>query len=148
MSKKKASIILIIIDIFCIWGLWSGNHEFQRILTDIHNHNEVIHYGNRISFFIVGLIVPIIHGLTIIEHFRPALIHKNSLLISWGVALLLVGSIAGGIFGSFYLTSRFESAGYIYCRKASGISALAKSVVYTIHTDACEEAAAAHRRRF
>ena len=109
---------------------------------------EVIDYLNRVSFFIMGIGLPIIHLLTIVEYFRPTLIVKHGQLMNWGTVVLVVGLISGSIFGSFYLTYRLKSSGYVYCRKASGISALAKSVVYTIDDDVCEEVAATQRRRF
>ena len=148
MSKRTAHFILLFFDICCIWGLYVGGNEVQRILSEIHNLAEVIDYVNRVCFFLVGMVVPIIHFLSIIEYFRPNLVHKHILLMNLGVAALVVGLFSGSIFGSFYLTYRLKSAGYVYCRQASGISALAKSVVYTINTDVCEEVAATHRRRF
>lgn len=148
MSKRTAHFILLFFDICCMWGLYVGGHEVQRILSEIHNLAEVIDYVNRVCFFLVGMGVPIIHFLTIIEYLRPNLVHKHSLLMNWGAVALVVGLISGSIFGSFYLTYRLKSAGYVYCRRASGISALAKSVVYTIDDEVCEEFTTTQQRRF
>ena len=148
MNKKTAHLILAFFDIISLWVLWVGGQDFHRILVEIQYNAEIIDYINRVSFSIIGIGLPIIHFLTIIEYFFPKLIHKNSILMNWGVMVLVVGLISAGIAGSFYLTYRLKNAGYIYCRKASGISALAKSVVYTINDEVCEEVAASQRQRF
>ena len=148
MSKKTAHLILAFLDIISLWVLWIGGHDFYRILVEIHNNADVIEYINRVSFSIIGIGLPVIHVLTITEYFFPKLIHKHSVFTNWGVMVLVVGLISASIVGSFFLTYRLKNAGYVYCRQASGISALAKSVVYTINTDVCEEVAATHRRRF
>ncbi len=139
MNKKLAHTILFFGSLLCIGGLWIGYHEFQRILLEITNQADMIKFGNRVGFFIVGLFLPLIHLFIIVEHFRPTLIHKYKRLMNQGAIFLLIVLLSAGIIGSSWLESKVENAGYVYCRNASGISALAKSLVYTRDMDICEE---------
>jgi len=56
-----------------------------------------------------------------------------------GAIIMIIALFAAGFAGSFWFKSQVESAGYIYCREASGISALAKSLVYTKDMAICED---------
>ena len=55
------------------------------------------------------------------------------------LVVTVVAMLSAGFIISSWIKSRVESAGYIYCREASGISALAKSLVYTKDMAICED---------
>lgn len=140
MNKKLAHAILFIGDILCFWGLWYGYHEFQRVFIESTNHADVIEFGNRVGFFILGIILPVAHILSIIEYFNAELIRIHHRLMNYSAFIILFILLATGFIGSSWLKTQVENAGYIYCRDASGISALAKKVVYTKNMAICEKA--------
>ena len=141
MNKKLAHAILFLGDIFCIWGLWIGYHEFHRILSEIAHQAEIIRYGNRVGFLILGLFLPPIHLLTLVEHYWPDLIHNYKRFLNRSTIVAVIALIVTGYFGSTWITSKIENGGYVYCRDASGSSALAKSLVYAKNRDICADLA-------
>jgi hypothetical protein len=141
MNKKLAHTILFIGDISCFWGLWYGYHEFQRVFIESTNQADIIEFGNRVGFFIIGIILPIAHILSIIEHFNAELIRIHNKLLNYSAFIILFILLATGFIGSSWIKTQVENAGYIYCRNASGISALAKTLVYTKDMDICEKVA-------
>jgi hypothetical protein len=48
---------------------------------------------------------------------------------------------------SSWMKSHAENSGYIYCRNVSGVSALARTLVYTKSMDICEELVASKQKR-
>ncbi len=146
MSKKKAHIILLLGDLFCFWLLWIGYHEWQSILLEITNQADVIKVSSREGFYIFGIFLPPIHFLTIVEHFRPTWIHKYVRLMNQGAIITLIALFAAGFIGSSWIKSKVENAGYVYCRNASGVSALAKTLVYTKDMAICEALVESKRR--
>jgi len=139
MNKKYAHSIIIFFDLLSFLGLWYAYNEIQRILIEITNQADIIEFGNRDFFIIVVLIVPVGHIIAIIEHFYAELIKIYNRLLNYGVIFTLIILLAAGFFGSFWIKSRVENVGYIYCRNASGISALARTLVYTKNMKICEE---------
>lgn len=69
----------------------------------------------------------------------PPLSKKVHKIANWGLVILVVGILSIGFWASFWLQYQAENGGYIYCRNASGISALAKNLVYTKDMEICEE---------
>ena len=147
MNKKLAHIIALFGDLLCLGGLWIGCQEFQRILMEVANQTEMIRFGNRIGFFIFGLGFPLIHLLSIIGYFWPNFLKKIDSLVTKCIVIFVIMLFAGGVMGSYWIQAQVQKAGYIYCRKASGVSALAKSVVYTKNMEICEELAASKKKR-
>jgi hypothetical protein len=147
MNKKLAHSIIILFDLLSFLGLWYVYHEVQGVLIKINNQADLIEFGNRDFFILVVLIVPVGHILAIIEHFNADLIRVYNKLLNYSVILALIILLGAGSFGSFWIKSRVEKVGYIYCRNASGISALAKTLVYTKNMDICEELVETKRKR-
>lgn len=56
-----------------------------------------------------------------------------------GAIVMLIALFVAGFAGSYWIQSQVENAGYVYCRNASGVSALARTLVYTKYMDICEE---------
>jgi len=109
---------------------------------------DILRFSNRAGFFIVGIILPLMHLLIIIEQLWPDFIRKfekykkpvNNCIMGFVFALII-----GGFIISSWLQYRAESAGYEYCRYISGTSALAKTLVYTNGAKLCEDLSAKAR---
>lgn len=139
MNKKLAHTILFIGNFLCLGVLWIGFHEFNHTLMDITSQPDSIRFGNRDGFFIVAIGYPLIYIFVVIEHFCPALIKKYRQILNYTAIVMVIILLAAGIFGSSWIRMRVKNAGYTYCRNASGISALSRTLVYTKNIKICEE---------
>ncbi|MGD8836855.1 MAG: hypothetical protein PVJ19_18070 [Desulfobacteraceae bacterium] len=146
MTKKQASLILLFGDLFCLWLLWFGYSEMQTTLSEIASQKDIIRFSSRAGFYIMGFILPLSHPIMIIEHFRPRLIKKYYHFLNQSAIVLLIILFAAGFAGSSWLKSQAKNAGYVYCRNASGVSALAKTLVYTKDIKSCEDLVASKRK--
>ncbi len=113
---------------------------------EITNQVDSISIGNRDGFFILAIGFPLIYIFIIIEHFRPDFINKYKSFMNQGAIVMVIALLFAGFIGSSWIKSKVENAGYFYCRNASGISALAKTLVYTKNIDICEELVASKRK--
>jgi amino acid permease len=147
MTKKKAHIILSILDLLIIEGIITFYYDFRQIILDTSNHVEMISFSNRMGFFILGVGLLIIHLMVIVEHFKPELIKKNNKILNVGLIALAIALFTTAFTGSEWIKSKVENAGYVYCRKASGASALAKTLVYTKNMEICEELVETKRKQ-
>lgn len=142
MNNKLRHVVCLFFDLFCIVMLWILYDDFKQTLTEINNQVDILRFGNRDGFFIVGIGFPIMHLLVIIEQLWPAFIKKfekykrliNNCIMGFVVALLLAGFAI-----SSWLQTLAENSGYVYCRYVSSPSALAKRLVYTKDQKLCEE---------
>lgn len=139
MNKTFAHTILLIGDIFCIWGLWIGYHSLIEVLSEINCQIDIINFGSRDGFFIAAAILPIAHMITIVEFFFPASIKKHLKILNISITIALVFFIISSFYISSWLKFKVENTGYVYCRNASGISALSRTLVYTKNFKICEE---------
>jgi hypothetical protein len=147
MNKKLAHTILFFGDLLSFGGLWIGYHIFSQIMLKITNHADIIKYGNRVGFFIVGIGFPLLHIFAILEHFLPEYINKYKRFLNYFAIALVIILLSAGFVGSNWIKTHIEKAGYIYCHNASGVSALAKSIVYTKDMDICDELIESKRKR-
>jgi hypothetical protein len=147
MNKKLAHIILFVGNFFCLGIFWIGLSDFNHTLTQINLQPDSISIGSRNGFFIVPIIYILIYLGIITEHFRPALIEKYRKFMNYSTAALLIMVIIGGFIGSSWTRFKVENSGYVYCRNASGISALERTLVYTKNMDICEELVETKRKR-
>jgi hypothetical protein len=139
MSKKQAHIVLFFGDLLSLGAIIMFYYDFNEISIEISSQVEVISFSNRMGFFVLGVGLPIIHILGIVEYFWPEFIKNNHKILNISVIVVLVVLLAAGFAGSAWIKSKVENAGYVYCRKASGASALAKALVYTKNIEICEE---------
>jgi hypothetical protein len=147
MNKKLAHIIAFVLDLSCLVGLWIGYDEFQRILLEIKNQVDTIQLSSRAGFFIIAIGFPLIHLLSVIDYYWPNFPKKFSGIVNRGLVLTVIILLAACFIGSSWIKSKVENAGYVYCRNASGISALARTLVYTKNIDICEELVETKRKR-
>jgi hypothetical protein len=139
MNKKRAHIIVVLADLFCLAMIWMGVDDLQQINMKISNHVDVISYGNRIGYFVVGIGGPLIHLLIILEHSLPNIVHKAKGIMNYIIIVLVAALLSTGFIICSQIETKLENAGYVYCRNASGISALAKTVVYTKSIKSCND---------
>ncbi|MGD8834454.1 MAG: DUF1240 domain-containing protein [Desulfobacteraceae bacterium] len=139
MNKMTSHTILFILDLFCIWGIWFGLNELKLTLSELNNQSEFIRFSNRAGFFVLGFGFPPIHLFTIVDNAKPSLFKKYIPIVNKSVIVLVAGLLVAGFICSSWIKSRVENAGYVYCHKASGVSALAKNLVYTKEMKICED---------
>jgi hypothetical protein len=144
--NMQAHLVLIICDIFAVWGLWLGYNSLHEIQSGIAAQVDTIRYGNRIGFAIVGVAFPLFHILFMVEKLWTDFIKKYSSIANIGIVILLSTLILGGIAGSHWVKSHVENAGYIYCWRASGSGAVSKTLVYTKDMEICEKLVEDDRR--
>jgi dipeptide/tripeptide permease len=147
INKKLAVTFLIVINFFCFWVFWKGYNEIKEIIALLYSHADVIRVGSRAGFFVVVIGVPIICLLPVVEKIWANFVKKYSKLITKCTIIGVIALLAAGFFGSSWIKARVENAGYTYCRNASGISALARTLVYTKNMDICEELVETKRKR-
>jgi hypothetical protein len=143
--EKKAHLIISLLDLFAIGGVVMFYYDFSEIVLKISNQAEMIKFSNRMGFFILGVGLPLIHLLAIVEHFRPEYIKKNQKILNISTIAVTIVLFATGFAGSAWIRTKVENADYVYCRKASRASALAKTLVYTKNMEICEELVASKK---
>jgi uncharacterized Tic20 family protein len=147
MNKKLALMILFFGNLLGAVILWIGYHALSKFFFDVDNQVEVVEFSSRSGFFIVGIPIIVILLIVIIEYYFPALIRKHLKAMNIGGIIGLIFFLSSGFFISSWMRSHVENAGYIYCRNASGVSALERTLVYTKNIDICEELVASKQKR-
>jgi hypothetical protein len=148
MNKIHAHSIILFFDLLSLLGLWYAYQEVQRVLIEVTRQAKIIEFGNRDFFLFIVLIIPVGHLLAIAEHYNANLIKIHNRLLNYCVIFALIILLAAGFFGSLWIKYRVENSGYTYCRNASGISALSRTIVYTKNMDVCEDLVETKRRRY
>lgn len=72
-------------------------------------------------------------------------IEKYKKPVNYSIMGFVVALLVAGFAISSWLQSRAENAGYVHCRYISGVSALAKELVYTKEVQICEDLVAKAR---
>jgi hypothetical protein len=137
MSKKKAHIILIFIDIFSISCLWAGYKLISHVVIDIAHSADAIEFNSRVGFFCFGALMPLVHLFAIYEYFFPKTVEKRTALISWSALILLIVLFACGFFISARLRTHVEQAGYLRCPQADRQLSFSTGLVYTRDDATC-----------
>jgi hypothetical protein len=150
MNNKLRHLVILFFDILCIVFLLIGYDNIRQTLIEISAQVDIIRIGNRDGFFVVGIGFPLLHLLNITGFFLPDFIKKYRESLNYCVIGLVIVLLTVGFAGSSWLISRAENAGYVHCRYVSGVSALAKTLVYTKEVQICkdlEAKARAERKR-
>ncbi|MGD9009528.1 MAG: hypothetical protein PVG41_16500 [Desulfobacteraceae bacterium] len=109
---------------------------------EIKNQVDIIRFGNRDGFFVVGIGFPLMHLLIVMEQLCPDFIkriEKYKKPVNYSIMGFIFALLIAGFVMSSWLQSRAENAGYVHCRYVSGVSALAKTLVYTKEVQICED---------
>jgi ammonia channel protein AmtB len=146
-DKKMEHAFFTVFDILALWTIWIGFNEIKEIIAALHSEAGVVRVGSRIGFYAVCIGMPLIHIFLIVNSFMPVLEKKYSKQVNICFAVFTTTLLAFGFFGSSFIKMRVENAGYVYCRNASGISALARTLVYTKNMDICEKLVETKRKR-
>lgn len=147
MSKKKAHIILILADIFALLVFWWGYHKISQVFVSVANSADAVSFINRAGIPFVCIAMPMIHLLGIYDYFWPNFLAKRTALVNRSVIILGIVLFAIAFFISSYMKTYVEQAGYQYCRGASGVSALFRTLVYTKDPDVCSRLTNEKRKR-
>ncbi len=145
-NKKIAQTILCFGDLLCIIILWIGFQDLRHFFIEFTNQAEVIKFSSRSGFFTIAALMLIVHIIIIIEHFYPDVIRKRLSVFNRSLVIVFIVFLFSGFYISSWMRSKVENAGYFYCRNASGVSALARTLVYTKNIDICEELAESDRK--
>ena len=147
INKKFAITFLLVINLFCLWVFWIGLSDIKEIIALVQRRADVIRVSSRAGFFVVVIGVPILCLLPVVEKIWTDFVKKHSKFINQIVIVGVVVLLAAGFLGSSWIRTRVKNAGYTYCRNASGISALARTLVYTKNNRICEELVEAKRKQ-
>jgi hypothetical protein len=147
MKKKRALILFTIFDLLGIVVLWIGYHSLKNYFLEINLEAEVIEFSSRSGFFSAGVLVLMAHLLGIIEYFYPKIIKQHMKAFNLGTIVALFMVLFSGFYISSWMKYNVENFGYVYCRNASGVSALERTLVYTKNMETCEELVASKRKR-
>lgn len=139
MSKKTALALFTLFDLMGIAILWIGYDSIKEYFYGIDHQVEIIRFSSREGFFTVGILILVAHMLGFIEYFFPELIRKHLKVGNISAIVTLIIFLSSGFYISSWMKSNVENAGYTYCRNASGISALSRTLVYTKNMEICEE---------
>lgn len=139
MSKSTAHIILILANIIAVLVFWWGCHQINNVFEDIALSADSVSFSNRIGFAFIGIVMPFAQILALCEHFWPEYLQKRNRLINQitiisGIVLLSSAALFSG-----YMQYHVEKIGYQYCRGASGVSALLKTLVYSKDSEVCNQ---------
>lgn len=148
MSNTTRHLGLLVFDLICIIMLWVFFNCFKQTLSEINSQIDIVKFGNRDGFFIVGIGIPLLHLLIVIEQICPTFIQKIQKYkkpVNAGVMGFVIALLIGGFVISSWLQTRAEDAGYVHCRYISGVSALAKTLVYTKDAELCRDLSAKAR---
>ena len=139
MSKKQAHIIIFLVDLFCIAIIWLFYNETRQLFSDMHNQADKVIVGSKEGFFIFAIVAPILHFVTIIEHFWFEFIKKHIRLISWGVFAMLILLFISAITISGLIKIKVENAGYVNCKELEWSGAYSVSYTYTRNQAICKQ---------
>jgi hypothetical protein len=139
MNNNLRYLVIIFFDVLCIVFLWIGYDSIRETLIEINAQVDTIRIGSRDGFFIVGIGFPLLHLLNISGYFLPDFIKKYQKSLNYCVIGLVIALLIAGFAISSWLQSRAENSGYVHCRYVSGVSALAKTLVYTKGVQICED---------
>jgi hypothetical protein len=147
MSKKTALALFTLFDLMGIAILWIGYDSIKEYFYGIDHQVEIIRFSSREGFFTVGMLIMIAHMLGFIEYFFPELIKKHLKVANIGAIVTLIIFLSSGFYISSWMKSNVENAGYTYCRNASGVSSLSRTLVYTKNMEICEELVETKRKQ-
>ena len=112
MSKKQSLMWFTLFDLMAIGGLFIFFYEVNRIWSDASSQVDMIKFGNRFSFLIVGITLPIIHFIGLVEYYWPLFINKNKRILNYGLILVGVLLLFAGFSTSHWI--KFKSQREIF----------------------------------
>jgi hypothetical protein len=138
-NKILAHIFLFVCDVGSLWLLWYGYHDIKDIVVGIQTQADTIRVFSRAGFYTAGLFVILGHIYVIAISMWPVIEEKHKEKSELCAVTLIIVFFVLGFGGSAFMKSQVVNAGYTYCREASGLSALARTLVYTKDAATCEK---------
>lgn len=125
MRKPVAHSILALFDLAAIGAAYSAISQRDWVITQLQSHAATIEYQSLLGFYFLLLLVPVVHGVALVEAWVP---FKQALkkILNYGLVGVLALTTLGAVLYSRSIDSRLLSSGYHYCH--------AKSEVFTIST--------------
>jgi hypothetical protein len=142
MNNTIRHLGLLFFDLLSIVMIYIFFNDFKQTLAEINSQVDIVRFGNRDGFFIVGIGIPLMHLLIVSEQLCPNFIkriEKYKKPVNYSIMGFVFALFIAGFVISSWLQSRAENAGYVHCRYVSGVSALAKTLVYTKELQICED---------
>ena len=132
MNKKTAQIIFFILIILSVFAVAYVIYDFININEAIVLKERIIPFDSGVYYFLLMSVFWILGFIQYVGLKNPeskVFKYANFVLVLWFVLMLFLANLI-----PFYLTNKFETAGYIKCDDKSESSRVAKgeSVFYKI----------------
>jgi hypothetical protein len=134
MKKKTAHTIMLLFDAATLAACYYAFSEWQDIHQSIKIEAQTITVQSPFGIYILMLMMPIIHGLTLIDWRGSLKKWINRLIIS--IFLLMV---VGLFFLNSYIDKKIVGSGYIYCAKQSEFMTFSKFNTYVREKALCTD---------
>lgn len=118
MNKPVAHSILALFDLAAIGAAYYALSQRELILSLVHSQSATIQYQSLLGFYFLLLLVPVIHGISLVEAWVP-LKQAIKKVISYGLVSALVAAVVAAVLFSQSIESRLLSSGYHYCPENS-----------------------------
>ena len=138
-NKILGHIFFFVFDVGSVWLFLRGYHDIKEIMMGIQTQVDTIRVFSRIGFYISCLFAILGHIYLVAVSLWPVIEEKHKQKSELCAVALIITFFVVGFGGSAFIKNQVENAGYTYCRNASGISALARTLVYTKTMAICEE---------
>lgn len=139
MSKEKALILFVLFDIFAMLVFWIGYNEINHVVSGIAHSADSVQLNNRVGFFFIGVLAPMVHLFGIYEYFWPKTVEKKAALINWSAIILLIVLFASAFFISARMRTYVERAGYLHCHPADESMTFCAYLAYTKNPAICRQ---------
>jgi hypothetical protein len=134
IQKIAAHTILFFLEVFIFLRMWHGYVHLTEVFTNVKAQIDMVILYSRCGVYVVGIGLPLIHGLVIIENIRPS-IRTHLKIINRSIIALIIALIVFAFGLTAQIKTHVENAGYIFCYKT-----YARYLVYARSNDLCEEA--------
>jgi hypothetical protein len=137
MSKKKAHVVIVFIDLLAMLIFWIGYNEINRVVVDIAHTADSVEFNNKVGLFFIGVGIPIIHLFIIYEHFWPKVVKRRIAWFNLFGIILLIFLFASAFFISARVRTYVERSGYLHCSPADHDMSFSIYLNYTKNDAIC-----------
>ena len=118
MQKSVAHAILALFDIAALGAAYYAITQRELALSLAESQAATIQYQSVLGFYLLLLLVPLIHGVALFEAFKP-LQHNIKKVLNYCLVGALALSIAGAVMFTRSIDARLALSGYQYCELKS-----------------------------
>jgi hypothetical protein len=136
MRKPVAHAILALFDLAAIGAVYYAISQRDFVLTQMQSQAATIEYQSLLGFYFLLLLVPVIHGIALVETWVP---FKQSLkkTLNYGLVGVLALTTIGAVIFSRSIESRLLSSGYHYCHAKSEVFTISAYKFYVREREQC-----------